>query len=102
MDENKTPEVNEEEINDLDNIVVLTDQNGKDIEFEFLDIVESNGNQYVVLLPVEDAEKGEVAICRIEGEGDDETYVGVEDEEEAERVFNAFKEQAKDDFDFVD
>lgn len=102
MDENKTPEVNEEEMNDLENIVVLTDQNGKDIEFEFLDIVESNGQQYVILLPVEEAEKGEVVIFRIEGDGDDETYVGVEDAEEAERVFNAFKEQAKEDFDFVD
>ena len=102
MDENKVPNANEEELDDLDNIVVLTDQNGKDTEFEFLDIVEVDGKEYVVLLPVENAENGEVVIFRIEGEGDDETYVGVETEEEAEKVFNYFKEQAKDDFDFVD
>ena len=91
-----------EEFDELDNRIILDDEEGNEIEFEFLDVVEVDGNEYVVLLPVEEAEKGEVVIFRIEGEGDDESYVSLDDEEEAERVFEAFKEKTKDDFDFAD
>ena len=100
MDENTN--VNDEELDSLDNIVVLTDQDGVDTEFEFLDVVEVDGKEYVILLPVETADDGEVVIFRIEGEGEDETYVGVETEEEASKVFEVFKEKAKDDFNFVE
>lgn len=102
MDENVNPNENQEELDNLDNIVVLTDQDGVDTEFEFLDVIETDGKEYVILLPVETADDGEVVIFRVEGEGDDETYVGVETEEEAARVFELFKEKAKDDFNFVD
>lgn len=91
-----------EEFDELDNIIVLNDEEGNEVEFEFLDVVELDGKEYVILLPVEEIENGEVVIFRIEGEGEDETYIGLEDEAEAERVFLAFKEKAKDDFDFVD
>ena len=91
-----------EEFDELDNIVYLTDEDGNEIGFEFLDVLELDGKEYVILLPVEEIENGEVVIFRIEGEGEEETYIGLEDEAEAERVFLAFKEKAKDDFDFVD
>ena len=87
---------------DLDSIVTLTDQDGNDTEFEFLDIVECGGREYVVLLPVETADDGEAVIFRIEGEGEDETYVGVDSAEEADRVFRVFKEKNRDDFNFID
>ncbi len=93
---------NGEEEDDSDQIVVLTDQDGNDIEFEFLDIVECDGKEYVVLLPVDDADSGQVVIFRIEGELEDECYVGVESEEEAQRVYDAFKEKNRDDFNFTD
>ncbi len=101
MDENK--EFNEvEEFDDLDNIIVLNDEDGNEIEFEYLDAVETDGKEYIILLPVEEQENGEVVIFRVEGEGEDEVYVGIDDEDEAEKVFNLFKEKAKDDFDFAD
>lgn len=103
MDENLNNGVEgTEEFDELDNIIVLNDEEGNEVEFEFLDIVELDEKEYVILLPVEEIENGEVVIFRIEGEGDDETYFGLDDEAEAERVFQAFKEKAKDDFDFVD
>ena len=103
MDENKDLELNEvEEFDDLDNIIVLNDEDGNEIEFEYLDAVTMDDKEYIVLLPVEEEENGEVVIFRVEGEGETETYVGLEDEEEAEKVFNLFKEKAKDDFDFAD
>lgn len=94
--------MNEEEFDELDNIVVLTDEDGKDVEFEFLDVVQVDGKEYVILLPVEEMENGEVVIFRIEGDGEEESYIGLDDEAEAEKVFLAFKEKAKDDFNFAD
>ena len=92
----------EEEFDELDNIIVLNDEDGNEVEFEFLDVVELDGKEYIVLLPVEEADNGEVVIFRVEGEAEDESYIGVEDEEEAEKVFQAFKEKTKDTFNFVD
>jgi len=94
--------MNEEEFDELDNIVVLTDEDGNDAEFEFLDVVQVDEKDYVILLPVDEIDKGEVVIFRIEGEGEEESYIGLEDENEAEKVFQAFKEKAKDDFNFAD
>ena len=102
MNEENKNEFLDEEFDELDSKIILNDEEGNEVEFEFLDVVELDGKEYVILLPVEEIENGEVVIFRIEGEGEDETYIGLEDEEEAERVFLAFKEKAKDDFDFVD
>ena len=88
---------------ELDNIVVLTDEDGNDVEFEFLDVVALEGREYVVLLPVEAMDAGMVVIFRIEGDGgEEEAYVALEDEDEANRVFRAFQEKNKDVFNFTD
>ena len=93
---------------ELDNIVSLNDENGNEVKFEFLDLVELENEQYVVLLPVlEEGEEddGEVVILKVEDsddESDEESYVSVDDEDTLMKVFNIFKEKFKDEFDFVD
>lgn len=102
-EENKNEFLDEEnEFDELDNKIILNDEEGNEIEFEFLDVVEVDDNEYVVLLPVEEADKGEVVIFRIEGSEEEESYVSLDNEEEAEKVFQAFKEKTKDEFDFAD
>ena len=102
-EENKNDFLDEvNEFDELDNKIILNDEEGNEIEFEFLDVVEVDGNEYVVLLPVEEADKGEVVIFRIEGNEEDESYVSLDDEAEAEKVFQVFKEKTKDEFDFAD
>lgn len=98
-------EINEE----LDNIVVLNDENGNEVKFEFLDLVELDDEEYVVLLPVSEEgeeEEGEVVILKVEDNDDEdseeESYVSIEEEEILNKVFEIFKEKFKDDFDFVD
>ena len=93
---------------DLDNIVILNDEDGNEVRFEFLDLVELDDEEYVVLLPIAEEgeeEEGEVVILKVEDtdeESDEESYVSVDDEETLNRVFEIFKEKFKDDFDFVD
>ena len=89
---------------DFDPIITLTDSDGNDVDYEFLDVVEYNGHEYAVVLPVAD-DDGLVVILRIEpieGEEDAEAYIGVDDEDEAEAVFQLFKEQNADEFNFID
>ncbi len=93
---------------DLDNIVILNDEDGNEVRFEFLDLVELEDEEYVVLLPIAEEgeeEEGEVVILKVEDtdeESDEESYVSVDDEDTLNRVFEIFKEKFKDDFDFVD
>ena len=49
MDEENN--INEE---NLDNIIILNDEEGNEIQFEFLDLIEYNSEEYVVLLPVDE------------------------------------------------
>ncbi len=94
---------------ELDNIVILNDEDGNEIKFEFLDLIELDGEEYVVLLPVSEEgeeDEGEVVILQIEDSDDEnseeESYISVEDEDVLNRVFEIFKEKFKDDFNFVD
>jgi len=92
------------EMMENENIIVLTDEDGVDVEFEFCASVMYEGNEYVVLLPTED-DDGEVVILQVledenADEDDEATYVGVEDENVLQAVFDLFKEQAGDEFDF--
>ena len=94
------------EMEELDNIIVLNDEEGKEVQFEFLDLVEYENEEYVVLLPIEDAEDdaGEVVILKVEDteSEDEESYVSVDDEETLNTVFEMFKEKFKDEFNFID
>jgi len=93
---------------DLDNIIILNDEDGKEVRFEFLDIVELDSEEYVILLPVteedddNEAESGEVVILKIEDTDseDEESYVSVDDETVLNKVFDMFKEKFKDEFNF--
>lgn len=93
---------------ELDNIIILNDEEGNEVKFEFLDLIELDNEEYVVLLPVTEEgeeEEGEVVILKVEDTDDDsdeESYVSIEDEDTLNKVFEIFKEKFKDDFDFVD
>lgn len=101
--ENKMPGMDEE----LTNVITLNDEDGKEVQFEFLDLIELDSEEYAVLLPVEEDEdsEGEVVILKVEDSEDDseeETYVSVDDEETLNKVFEIFKEKFKDEFNFED
>ncbi len=95
---------NMNEFENLDNRITLTDENGNETVFEFVDLIEYEGFEYVVLLPEEDDGDGEVVILKVEEteNEDEEAYVGVTDEDVLNAVFAIFKEKFKDEFNFVD
>ena len=98
---------NEEMEEELDNIIVLNDEDGKEVKFEFLDLVEYENEEYVVLLPIEEDDNedaGEVVILKVEDTDseEEESYVSVDDEDTLNTVFEIFKEKFKDEFNFID
>ena len=100
-----------DEENELDenisNIIILNDENGNEVQFEFLDLIEYESEEYVVLLPVEDDEEedGEVVILKVDDtdeDSDEESYISVDDENTLTAVFEIFKEKFKEEFNFTD
>ena len=91
---------------ELDNIIILNDEDGNEVQFEFLDLIEYDEEEYVVLLPMEEDEEdsGEVVILKVEDteSEEEESYVSVDDEETLNKVFEIFKEKFKDEFNFID
>ena len=90
---------------ELDNVIILEDEDGNPVSMEFLDLIEYEGEEYVVLYPCEEEEQdGEVVILQI-AETDDpeeEAYVSTDDEETVNAVFELFKEKFKDQFNFAE
>jgi len=85
-----------------DHILVMQDEDGNKIEFEYLDRVEYKGKDYVVLLPVEE-EADSVLILQIESEDEEKSsYLFVDDDAIADAVYHLFKEHTKDTYEFLD
>jgi len=81
-------------------ILTLTDENGQDVNFEYLDCIELDGVEYLVLMP-EGEDENEVVILEVEPVDEEtENYLAVEDEEVLNTVFGIFKEKFKDVLEF--
>ncbi len=81
-------------------ILTLTDENGVDTNFEYLDCIEYQGTEYLVLMP-EGEEDNEVVLLAVAPVDEDlETYLSVEDEAILEAVFAIFKEKFQDVLEF--
>ena len=92
--ENLVPEEEEE------GVLLLTDENGEETAFEYLDCIEYEGKEYLVLMPMEEDE-GEVVILEVEPVDEEmENYLAVEDEDLLATIFGIFKEKFQDVLEF--
>lgn len=85
---------------DEENIIVLNDENGNEIEFEFLDLISYRQKEYVVLLPLKDSDEQVVILQLEEADEETESYISVENEFVLNTIFALFKERNKDFFTF--
>ncbi len=91
---------NEEILDQEESILTLTDENGDELRFEYLDCIELDGTEYLVLMP---EESNEIVILEIQPVDDEnENYVAVESEETLDAVYGIFKERYKDVLEFED
>ena len=95
-------ENNEILMEEEDSILTLTDENGVDAQFEYMDCIEYQGTEYLVLMPLE-GEEAEIVILAVEPvDEENENYLAVEDEAVLEAVYGIFKERYKDVLNFAD
>ena len=81
-------------------IVELIDEEGNEVRFEHVYTVPYEGDEYVLLSPVDQVEgvgEDEVVIMRIEPGEDEDAYVGIEDDELLEKVFEKYLDLAEAD-----
>ena len=81
-------------------LLTLTDENGVDTEFEYLDCIEYEGKEYLVLLPTD---SDEIVILEVEPvDEENENYIAVESEDTLDAVYDIFKARYKDVLQFED
>lgn len=99
MAENEIREDEQEE----ESLLTLTDENGEDVTFEYLDCIEYEGKEYLVLMPTDEEEKGQIVILEIQSvDEENENYVPVDSEETLDAVYAIFKDHFKDILTFAD
>ena len=83
-------------------ILTLTDENGQDVDFEYLDCIEYKGKEYLVLMPADEIYT-EIIILEVEPvDEENENYLSVSDENVLNAVYDIFKEKYKDVLTFED
>ena len=95
---------NEELLNEEEqsSILTLTDENGEDTDFEYLDCIEYDGKEYLILMPADDIST-EIIILEVEPVDEEtENYLSVTDETILDAVYCIFKERYKDILTFED
>lgn len=78
--------------------VVLTDEDGNEVEFEHIDTVDVDGQTYMAFIPAKLAveEEAEVVILKVVEENGEEILATVEDDSEADRVFEIVMERVEE------
>ena len=81
---------------EMDNIIELFDENDNPVRFEHIMTLQFEGEDYVLLAPVdptEDMEEDEVLVLRIDNDDNgEEIYVSVDDDELVQKVFEKYQE----------
>lgn len=83
-----------------DDIITITDEDGKEYVLEVLAVLELDDTEYYALVPAdtEDEEDLEVSILKAVEEDGEEILCAIEDEDELERVYAIMMEELyKDD-----
>ena len=94
---------NENILEEMENegaLITLTDDEGNEVEFGFLDVIEYDGDEYIVLIE-NDEDADEVVILKINAlDEETEEYVSIDDEEILQTVFDMFKKKYEGDINF--
>lgn len=81
-------------------IITLTDEQGKEVDFELLDVIEYKGEEYIVLIE-NDENADEVVIFQIRSlDEETEEYICIEDEDLLNTVFELFKKRYEGEINF--
>ncbi len=94
-------EIKNENEEELDNLFTLTDEDGNESQFELIGELELDGCDYLALCPVDsESEEDEYVILKVtEDENGEELLVTIDDDDEFDKVADAFEDQFMGEFD---
>ena len=100
--QNNNPAENEEYGNDF---VTLVDENGKETEFEIVDSLVTENNEYFALIPTETADNlsdddGQLVVLKVVEEDGEEFLEPIEDDDEFEEISEIFIDRLEELYDF--
>jgi len=88
---------------EFNGVITLNDENGNDVEFEFLDLFEYKNEEYIVLFPAdENDDSNDVVILKYEQGEDEDMYIGIDDEKTLMAVFEVFKKRVENELDTIE
>lgn len=93
--------IENEEMEENENYITLTDDNGDEVSFEVIGEVEYQERYFAVMLPFDEEDDG-VVILEIMPSDDEEMgeFLSIEDEELLQAVFEKFKSEYKGEYEF--
>ena len=91
-------------MNEETNLVVLTDEDGKEIEFEHIDTMEMDGETYLAFIPaaLSVEEEAEVVVLKVSEVDNEEMLVSIDDEAELMKAFDAFMARIEETYEIED
>ena len=99
---------NEEDL-EMD-VYTLTDEDGKESDFELIGRIDADGQSYVALAPIdfdseldsenEDEEDGGFVVLKVVEEDGEEVFVTIDDDEEFDRIADIFEDELFQDMDY--
>ena len=87
---------------DVNQVITLVDDNGNEIDFFFLDVIEYDGKEYAALIPVdesEDGDEGTILEAKRNADGEFDDMIGISDEAVLNAVFELFIKNYNEDED---
>jgi uncharacterized protein YrzB (UPF0473 family) len=75
-----------------DEVVTLVDEEGAEHDFTVIDIIEVEGAEYAIMLPVDEEDNEAIILKFSKDEEGNELLVDIEDDEEWEKVSEAWEE----------
>lgn len=82
-------------VEEKDNVVVLTDEDGVEREFEIVTDLEVEGKQYYVLYPTDSGDDDDAIVLKLtENEDGEDMLTEIEDDEEFDKVEEAYNDWA--------
>ncbi len=86
---------NDDMENDAVETIIMTDENGEDVEFVIVDQVTMDGNNYILVVEseyIDDVDAEAEILKEVSQEGEDSVYEVIEDDEEFEKVAELFSD----------
>ena len=79
-------------LTEADEVVTLVDEEGAEHDFTLIEIIEVDGSEYAILLPVDEEDNEAIILKLTKDEEGNDLLVDIEDDEEWEKVADAYEE----------